>query len=42
MQRSISMACAYKINIDVIIVGADGNIGELYRMASILQPSGSK
>jgi hypothetical protein len=30
-------ACTYEVNIDVIIVGADRNIGELYGMVSILQ-----
>ncbi len=34
--------CTYKVNIDVIIVVAEGNIGELNGMISVLQVSGSK
>ena len=34
--------CTYEVNIDVIIVVADGNIGELYGMIYVLQLYGSK
>lgn len=32
----------YKVNIDVKVAGADGNIGELYGMIFVLQLHGSK
>lgn len=34
--------CTYKVNIDVKIVAADRNIGELYGMVFVLQIYGSK
>lgn len=35
-------ACTYKINIDVIMVGTDGDIGEHHRMGCVLQLPDSK